>query len=396
MFKIFILEDNEFYFNRLVDRLNKNFGENKIQIIPVTLNQGNTFTDYDFLIDQVHKLCGGDKTIQNDFFEILYKDTIKNDINLYIIDNKLLSGKTKTENNTDNIGSDFLKFLFEKGVEKKRLVLLTNDTQIDDDFENIQSNITFIQKGDNDKDRIIDHINNNFKLPKIKIGFWKEIDNFKEDKTFWERCRQVFNITYTLKRLVGLSFIFGLIVTIKDLGSSLLKTFQNRNEHIIKKNISLDDINNKAIEILQKIDSIKFDSLKTSINLETSNDHYEVIQSLNLAEHVFLNFLPFFIVIGFFSYYIAYLNGVYNGNNTQGVNLEKIGRATLVLNISKKLFISSIIATLILTILGNLIQHKMDLKDFIAPSILLVILIIYLLLFEKASHSHKSNPKEIG
>lgn len=381
MTKILFIEDSFSDFTSVTQLIENRFKGYDIQILPKPLSDRQDFFSFSYMVAKIKSDILTEKT--KDFFASLWKFYESEKIDLFIIDNRLGNGDSK-----DNFGIEIIEFLNEKGIAKEKLILYTNEGKSYRDsqghliIERISTKAFFIEKDGISNELLIKHIEDNFKLIASELSLWKKICNW---------CLKYLSVSFTLKCLVGFNFLLGFFLCVKDALIYILNFItSSKHEDDISKFSQLKSSIEETIGKNQKIDSL-FNDL-----IDKKPNHENVIGALNLAEHIFLNFLPFFIIIGFFSYYIAYLKGIFDGKNADKIPTSEIEKAILVLNISKKLFLSSIIATLILSVLGNLIQHKMYLKDFIAPSILLIILIVYLLLLEKASHNHQSNQKESG
>lgn len=117
--------------------------------------------------------------------------------------------------------------------------------------------------------------------------------------------------------------------------------------------------------------------------IEDKRDRAEMI-ILETVEHVFLYLLPLFIMLGFFHYYKNNASYSLVDKSTGTIDEES---STKSVNLTKLLFISSIISYVIIKVVEEIfIKGIKDLTQIISFGILLLMLMIYYLFLDRKNH----------
>lgn len=348
MKRILVIEDNKHDLNILKKRIFDTFGTDKIAVFP------DTEEEFIRINKEINNLNG------NDFSFIRPEG-----IDIFIIDNCLI-------NNRDNTGVDIINMLHDK--KKSNLILLTNDVKTNDKIDKIKSKASVFYKYDyRSKEDILNYIES--------ITGLKRINSSKKKYTveeFNDHIHQV--IGFTLKILTVLALIFGVF----RLSLSGVETFSHKNTTetvVVESGEKLKDLpQDKTMSHNDRVNDTDDSSMPPH---KKEEENKESLALLELAESAFLNFLPFFIIFSFMGYYNSYLKNVLLGSNAEKVDAE---RSIETLKISKILFISSIIATLIIKIIEVLMREEFDPLHLIPHGVLLIILMLYYVFLEKDSH----------
>lgn len=180
---------------------------------------------------------------------------------------------------------------------------------------------------------------------------------------------------------------------IGEIGRLPLRNDKGGNENGIIKNFhiskgKLDGFNKWLNQLVLLIFSLLIAATTLSAFVHILLEVYKSFLSdsgvLKLAESIFLNVIPVFIVLGFYSFYQiepqAYLIGRYE----KGVSENP----TRLLNVTKILFMSSIVSFTVVMILEKLGEHEPggSYVELISLGILLIILMIFYLILDKNHH----------
>lgn len=344
MINILVLEDEMSYFSQLTENLKHDFGS-QVTICPSIADESETFYSWSWTCDHLRGQINSGNEAQ--LFSEIAAFAADTKIDVFIIDNRLYDGSSK-----DDTGLKLVSYLHEQKVPPVRLILLTNDDEQSRGFSNLDGKAKLVNKGAGGA--LNRYLIENFDL-KLKKDHWRAFRGLLENS-------ELKSVHSWLRILVYLSLAFGILATALQMAVSL---------HLLWG------------------DAMKHFSPPDSGPV-MDNKHKVVLQFLVLAEGVFLNFLPFFILIGFLSY-AKYLRGILTGNKRDKVPEEALENSTAVLKLSKILFVSSMMATLILTMIGWLVDHEIDIEFFLAAVILLVLLLFYWFMLEKLSHE-KEHP----
>lgn len=108
---------------------------------------------------------------------------------------------------------------------------------------------------------------------------------------------------------------------------------------------------------------------------------------LKVSEHIFLSLLPIFIVFGFYNYYKSNTQNKLIGKSFPRNNDES---STKTMNLTKTLFLSSIISYVMIKIIEVIflspVGEPLDMNKILLSLLLLGILMIYFILFDRKPH----------
>lgn len=399
MIKIYIIEDESAPYTSLFNELDTAFGNAQVKVLPTTQQPAtNRFLNWSVTKKYIRNEVKKDP-INQEWIAQFYSELITERIDYFIVDNCLLHG------DEDNTGISIIRFLSSKGFSKDKLILFTKDGSPGEEEEDLDSICTILTKHTHKNIGVIEHIKNvsnlNYLHPKkIRRRVFRAILGEKI----------VDGIAVALQILTISALIFGIVLTVmasitlfKDdsrlrekegFNTELkLSTFEKK-ENLDSNSISPLSNSNKEIEDSSTVSKIDVDSanLNSTKNVGiTEIDKHSRIAKLNamkllqFIEGLFLNFLPFFIIFGFLGYYNNYLRFIWS---TANANKLKPKLSMQSLKFSKSLFISSIIATLIINILEILvdpasISGENYLVKLIPHFLLIVVLCIYFFALER-------------
>lgn len=317
------------------------------------------------------------------------------DIHLYIIDVFLV-------NDRDKQGLEFARYILNNRFDDFKIIIISNTGVSDELLTNHNEKITFFSKFDRGiKNWPID-------LAKAVRNILK-IDNLQDEKTdsqplpqnieppqtnpveetigyklhlAWEYIRD--NTNRLIDKLIYLAFYVLLIFTtassmwniIMTIKGSFTKFHEDANLTELKANntIQLDSISNSISHVIPNAAPLKDDTL-----------------ILKSAEHIFLYLLPVFIIFGFFNYYktntrITLLDGKKQDNDNEN--------STKAVNLTKVLFISSIVSYVIIKIIEIVFFKQASsysnpddyLTTLISSGVLLLLLMIYFIFLDRKKH----------
>jgi hypothetical protein len=267
------------------------------------------------------------KLIEGNFAEISAKYS---KINVYIVDVYLLDDVAQ-------IGIDFSKYIINHVVGDYDVIIISN-TEINDEILRKNPRVIFMGKTDPGS-----HFERD--LAKKVGSLIGAIDATKSTfgerlHDFWESLRKIAD--RTIDKLIYISFWILLVAT------------------------TLYAVKNILLTIWES---------------SSSDSHKSETLILQTSEHIFLYLLPIFIVFGFFHYYknnsrISLLGGFSNRNDSDN--------ATKTMNLTKMLFISSIISYVLIKVIEEIFVIKtMDLTRLISFGLLLLMLMAYFIFLER-------------
>jgi hypothetical protein len=318
-------------------------------------------------------------------------------IDIYIIDKCLID-------NYDDTGIDIVNYLFEKG--KRNLVLLTSDPLVLTKHPYLESRCLVLNKQEHDdKRKLTDYIaEKTLLLPlyhnegAIKAFFtdcWSALTS-----GLWYNNLVDKTISFLLRVLVFGALVYGIAnvsYRFYVVGNELFQ--EDKIEKLDNpKKTAKDNDEKKQVHVANVNTLTVIDSTKTPDNIpevtelvEDQNSKQNSMHLLALAEIVFLSFLPFFIIFSFLGYYNSYLKYIWSGANIAQADQDK---STASLRFSKALFISSIVATVIIKIIEKISHTGFKLLELIPFGILLVLLMLYYLYLEKEKHHATEKEKD--
>lgn len=154
-------------------------------------------------------------------------------------------------------------------------------------------------------------------------------------------------------------------------------TSQNFTEIIIRDLEDTKDISNKEIILIKDILESDFEEI---IKLKTKEKD---LTSLKFIEHIFIFLIPLLVVIGLYFYFEANYESKLKG---RGKNDEKsVKHSRDALNLTKSLFISSMMSYVIIKIIEKLFfeDASVGLDKLISYGVFLTLLMLYLLISHK-------------
>lgn len=121
---------------------------------------------------------------------------------------------------------------------------------------------------------------------------------------------------------------------------------------------------------------------------------HEEKQMLQFAEHIFLYLIPFFIITGFYSYYIQTIRHFLDNRSF----IIKPDKASELLNISKNLFLTSILSYSLIKIIEYLFKednNEINITAILSYGAFIIILMTFILVYHKVHKtSHKTEVSE--
>lgn len=344
----------------LVENLNYEFNEIKSGIETAFSDSVKVFPEFDASYstklgvnktnNSIIRTLKSNRPPENSQFNSVIKEYPN--IDIFIIDYSLT-------NNDDVVGLNFAKYVDENYVREKRIILISQRdleiynedldfaipfTKYDKPKPYSKSLVKLIENHDLIKTKPYEK-ENNTKL-KVENDTNNPINASTKDEKFISR-KVYFSVLYTLYLLLLSSCFYGATCILLDLWETIISVFQHT---------------------------------------------YEVTTILKIAEHIFLYLLPVFIIGGFISYYKTKIKAFILGGK---VNLDEDG-ASQTINLTKIIFLSSIISYIIVKILEKILDdsHKIksyfDLLVFFFPIgglfILLTILMYYYYSLTKKKH----------
>ena len=337
MINILILEDTPLHFDIIKNTLLNDLS-NLVKLYPENIvDKEKNLNDLNFLIEKIQA---------KNFQEVI---DYYNYIDLFIIDATLTP-------KSDHLGIDFLRFLQKKYAVNFKAIVISNTEEVGQLVDKKQ--YPFISK--------LKHgVNDNFSIvlsEMVKQQF--QIGNFIESK----------NASF-LNLIKDTVFQHGWKYALHSLWIVLTEDIQR---HIIDKIVLILFYFLMIITMTYGGYNIFHSVFEAFKNL---NDETMI---LKVAEHIFLNLLPIFIVFGFFHYYKTNIRVFLLEGNTYSVDDEV---STKTMNLTKILFISSIISYVLIKIIEEVFIIKThDLIRLISFGTLLLILMTYFIMLDKKRH----------
>ncbi len=372
---VLYIEDNQHDFKTLKREVEENFSLLDIKVRPdYWQSKGDEFSMSKILKD----ILAGNA---NDLLpEIASADII-------IIDNCL-------RDYSDNTGISLINSLHKRAQahgEELNLVLLTNDDDRNPDLDEVRDKCLVLHKyRSQSTDTLLQFIAS-------RTGKNRKLTHQKSVRSKWDlfwgkrRWQEAFadGLGYLIMALTVFAFLFG---TCKTVGY-LWGAFQS-SSHYEKSAIVVTA--SKSSPEMKTVTVPPGDSLKINLKgketlmIQAGGAPEETSKPsdpdyLKLAEHIFLTFLPFFILFSFLGYYNAYLKNLWLGANMSKTDQS---HATRTLKFSKALFASSIIATVIIHTIEEITKEQRSVIALSAYGVLLLILIGYYVFLERESEGH--------
>lgn len=340
MKKILVIDDLELDFKSIKNTLEKNLGK-VVEVFPKF--HGENGNDYNYTNYLIGKLQEGDFASFLSFY---------NDIAIYIIDVYLIDDLHLT-------GIELASYISKNGKGDFKIIIISNNVINDQDA--LKNKVIFFSKYDKGKNYPMDlakvvknlldetspyanTVVNDVSSDKRKIGDIKDVTYSYKLHVFWEYIRDSSN--RAIDKIIFLSFYIILLSTI------------------------FYAVWNIAATIYESC----YPSHKTSN--ETS--------ILKTSEHIFLYLLPVFITFGFFNYYINSARITLLGGKVQ-VNDED--KSTRTMNLTKVLFVSSIISYTLIKVLEKIFfDQELDVGRLIATGGLLLLLMGYFIFLSRKHH----------
>ena len=375
MKNILLIEDKTPEYEKYQKILEKN---NDINVYPKVVRT-DIDTDLDTKVGVITTLRGKN---QDEAFQAVYDHYKTKNIDLYIIDVSL--------NARDDIGLKFLGFLQKKGVEN--FIILSGasfEALIDQNEIDLNKDADYVYKG---------QISKLTRLVKIKLGISHKEEEDESEKWFiqeWERFKND-GPKYWLH--LGISFALGLMIvaTLVYAINGILCKDMCKGEY---DDVPIDDMIVDTLYI--SISNIVFvDSTFNRIkyNASDSDTNFGILKPNNkkessklvFIEHIFLYFLPLFIVLGFYEYYRQTIGVLLRGGSSFDYRPEK---AMVSLRNSKTILLTSILSfSLIKTIELIFENSETNVVKLSSYGIFIIILMIYIYL--QHTQSNKNNGDE--
>ncbi len=337
MINILIVEDDALHFEIITNAINKDL-RHLVKLFPINiLDKDKDLNDLNFLIAKLQ---------EEKFQEV--GDFYKN-IDLFIIDATLTP-------KSDKLGIKFLTHLQKKYSQNFQAIVISNTEEVG---QLVDTRIfPFISK--------IKHgINDNFSIELAKTI--KNIFKLGSPDTTKELPFKKLFLKYI--QLFGWKYAFH---------SLWIFLTENIQRHIIDKIVLL----LFYILMIATIAYGGYNIMHSICNAFVNTNDETMI--LKIAEHIFLNLLPIFIVFGFFHYYKTNIRVFLLDGNTFSVDDDV---STKTMNLTKILFISSIISYVLIKIIEEIFINKTsDITKLISSGILLLTLMSYFILLEKKRH----------
>lgn len=190
---------------------------------------------------------------------------------------------------------------------------------------------------------------------------------------------------------------FSLIYAVVNFGKEVNHSFYiNTNEYsqafIDSINKDLDKNKQLKLNIYQE-SSIKKAIVENAEKIIKTKSNNTDIENLKIIEHLFIFLLPFLVSLGLYYYFETNFKSKLI-TETNIVSQKDIDLAEKALNTTKYLFISSMMAYVIIKIIENLIlENEFNLSKSVIYLVFLVILMSYLLI---SHNSHSSEHKKIN
>jgi hypothetical protein len=338
--RILIVEDTEHHLKLICREIHARLGSSVVVLPPNIRDTTLDLDDFNVLIE----------TLQKRDFERVSKHY--QEIDLFIIDATLAGGR-------DRIGIDFYRYLKQKlGAEKTKAIIISNT---DDTKRFVDGHAPFISK-------LAYGIDENF--PKVLVDTVVEI--LKLDSLSTSGAGTA---VYSHDQAKKHGWLF-------SLNTFYLSLFRRIERYVIDPLVLL------TFHLL----------LITTVGVGGYNIIYEVVLAdygddhdlLRKAEHIFLNMLPVFIVFGFFNYYKSNIRVALLDGNMHNVSDEM---STKAMNLSKHLFISSIISYVLIKIIEQIAAPVDDFSiiRLVSFGIFLLITIAFFVFLEHK----KIVPKEV-
>jgi len=337
--KILVIENETNHISAIKGTLERHLGE-RVKVYPQIINGKNEdFSNNNYLLGEI---------INGKFNEILEHYS---DIDLFIIDVYL-------RDTADEIGLLFYQHIL-KNVKREFKAIIMSNNKINVDLL-INGKAIFFSKYDKgiknfpldlvkvvrnifpfaEKEIVDPRVVLNEELTSVNNNFYYKLHEF------WEWLRD--NINRTLDKLIFLIFYILLLAT--------------------------------TIFAVIKILSSMLDSIPYFSNDTVKKDVDETL-ILKTSEHIFLYLLPVFIVFGFFNYYknnsrILLLDGIPDSNDQEN--------STKTMNLTKILFISSIISYVSIKVIEELFFLKTtDFLRLFSFGSFLVLLMTYFIFLDR-------------
>jgi len=309
-------------------------------------------------------------------------------IDLFIID-VTLTGRN------DTLGIEFYEFLQKQNSKIPNAIIISYTTESKRFIRS--KNTPFVAKLDqgseNYSNRLVELIKDKYKLG----GIGNEVENPSIFELFKDRIHHyglhyaVLNLmTYVIKNferyildpIILFFFYILLTATIFFGGYNIFNDITHLNSN--DSTNSSKTMENKVKDVSKNVEdtdnSLPEDNVTPSKVIENNDT-----MLLKTAEHIFLNLLPIFIVFGFFNYYKTNIRISLLEGNIYAVSDEI---STKTINLSKILFISSIISYVLIKIIEMLFftRDAADINRLIAAGVFLLLLMSYFIFLDKKKH----------
>ena len=395
MKKILIIENDISDFSSIKEIISSKVKTTKI--FPLNNNESSNANDYSNFKILVREL----RKNNADYEKIMKYYIGENKIDLYIVDISLSSSD-------DNLGIEFLKYLYENSYLNNNYIILSGHTFIEAEMNylknlpfKINNDNEYVQKSTNDRKLITlikeklhlsDELINtesdemsgtdaegNNKKNNILIKIWKKLTINGYGSFIRRIVHQLITIFFFLLFMIALRYAFNGIWEGATYKKSDNISHTINNSHNKSLNVSRDmssDTNNKT-KIDKQEDTIndKEKIKKEKTNNEKNDD--ETIK-LKFIEKIFLYLIPLFVLFGFYEYYRLSTGALLNEENSGEYNPENALKS---LSNTKGILLATFLSFgLIKAIEIIFIQKVKELETLIGIGVYLIIIMSYLLI----------------
>ena len=254
----------------------------------------------------------------------------------------------------------------------------------------------------------LEYANNEIKKLQVIIANSRKIKNTENVK-----FNRFMNETLDpwLSNLIRFSFVImtsiGIIFAIVNFGIDGKKLIDNSKKETIEKEIYLEKFTERVITkdttILKALSDIQRNNLK-AVTISLAKDYPKIKQNnrdvklLKFIEHIFIYLIPILVFLGLYYYYSINYSGFLRNKGRESddnPDLEKvkIGKAKDALQLTKSLFISSILAYTIIKVIEKVVlaeSNKMPNTEILISYGVFILLLMGYLVFSHIGE-HKKN-----
>jgi len=219
------------------------------------------------------------------------------------------------------------------------------------------------------------------------INKLQEAKNKKTDSSSFIKALRVFfykqvievdkNIDRLIKMFFYLCIIGGVFFATYNFGHDIYKFCKGSDHNQIEINSEISKQSKNNYTCCSKVSLNQGVEKTVKSKKELSNEHD--LELLKFIEHIFIYLIPLLIFLGLYFYYIINFSHHFTGAKTHSEKL--IERAKSSIQLTKTLFLSSMMAYVVIKIIEKLFLTESDLKieKLIAYGVFLFLLMFYLI-----------------